>query len=55
MVRAGISAMQQVAQEIATDCGVRGVESGIAKVEEVFRLQNEKELRNAEKTYLPNA
>lgn len=55
MVRAGISAMQQVAQEIATDCGVQGVESGIAKVEEVFRLQNEKELRNAEKTYLPNA
>jgi phosphoenolpyruvate phosphomutase len=53
--RAAISAMQQTSKRIFEDQSLINVEGEIASVQEVFRLQGEDELRDAEKSYLPTA
>ncbi len=53
VVRAAISGMQHVAQAIHEAESLMAVEDSIPTVAEVFRLQGEKELEEAEKRYLP--
>lgn len=53
-VRAAITAMQNVCKEIFQHQSLTKVEPSIATVNEIFRLQNEDELRDAEKRYLPS-
>jgi phosphoenolpyruvate phosphomutase len=53
--RAAITAMQQVSRKIFEDQSLINVEGSIATVQEVFRLQGEDELREAEAAYLPGA
>jgi phosphoenolpyruvate phosphomutase len=53
VVRAAISGMQRVARAIHEAESLMGVEDSISPVAEVFRLQGEKELEEAEKRYLP--
>jgi len=52
-LRASISAMQQTSKTIFNDRSLVNVEKNVASVKEVFRLQNDKELSEAEKVYLP--
>jgi len=52
-MRACITAMQQTSKQIFEDQSLANVEKKVASVNEVFRLQNEKELSQAEKKYLP--
>ena len=52
-LRASIKAMQAVTQKIFKEQTLLNVESEIATVKEVFRLQNDQELVAAEKKYLP--
>ena len=54
MMRASITAMQQVATRILKERSLTGVEHEIASVKEIFRLQNAGELAEAEKRYLPS-
>lgn len=51
-MRAAITAMQQITKTIYTEQTLINVEDKIATVKEVFRLQNDSELENAEKLYL---
>ncbi len=51
MVRAAIASMQATALKIARDRSIAGIEDKIAPLNEVFRLQNADELRQAEKRY----
>ncbi|MEN9359298.1 MAG: phosphoenolpyruvate mutase [Verrucomicrobiota bacterium] len=53
LVRANITAMQQTARQIHQDRGLVNIESKIASVKEIFRLQDAMELEHAEKIYLP--
>ncbi len=53
VVRAAISGMQRVAKAIHEAESLMAVEDSISTVAEVFRLQGEKELSEAEKRYLP--
>ncbi len=53
VVRAAIAGMQRTARAIHEAEGLMAVEDSIASVAEVFRLQGEKELEEAEKLYLP--
>ncbi len=53
VVRAAISGMQRTARAIHEAESLMAVEDSIATVAEVFRLQGEKELEEAEKRYLP--
>jgi phosphoenolpyruvate phosphomutase len=48
-----IAAMQQTARQIFLQQSLIGVEERVAPLEEVFRLQGEPELAEAEKRYLP--
>jgi phosphoenolpyruvate phosphomutase len=54
LVRSSISAMQQTAATIFQSQSIAGLESSIATVDEIFRLQNAAELKEAEKRYLPS-
>jgi phosphoenolpyruvate phosphomutase len=53
--RAAITAMRQVSRKIFEDQSLINVEGSIATVQEVFELQGEDELREAEAAYLPAA
>lgn len=52
-MRAAISAMQDVTQQIYKDQSLVNVEKKVVPVKEVFRLQKDDELKEAEKKYLP--
>lgn len=52
-LRSSILAMQEVTKEIYMQKNTMGVEKKIVSVPEIFRLQNTKELLEAEKIYLP--
>ena len=53
LMRSALAAMQATAREIFQGRGVQGIEAKIATIEEVFRLQGERELVDAERRYLP--
>jgi len=53
LLRAGISAMQATAKRIFDEDSLINVEPQIAPIHEVFRLQGDDELQEAEKRYLP--
>lgn len=53
LMRASITAMQRTAVRINRDRSLSGVEQEIAAVKEIFRLQNARELEQAEARYLP--
>ena len=55
LLRASIHAMQQTAKKIFMEKSLAVIETEIATVAEVFRLQNVEELNAAEKRYLPPA
>lgn len=52
-LRCSVAAMQKTAKQIIKDESLVNVESEIATVEEIFRLQGARELEEAEKKYLP--
>lgn len=53
MLRTAITAMQQMAQNLAASENILAVEESIVSIAEVFRLQGATELLEAEKRYLP--
>ncbi|MDB4943458.1 MAG: Phosphoenolpyruvate phosphomutase [Labilithrix sp.] len=53
LMRSALSAMQVTAKQIFTAQSLIGVEEKVAPLAEVFRLQGENELEQAEKAYLP--
>lgn len=53
LLRSSIAAMQRTAAKIYEEQSILGVESEIASVDEVFRLQDVAELKAAERQYLP--
>ncbi|HEX8056569.1 MAG TPA: phosphoenolpyruvate mutase [Novosphingobium sp.] len=53
LMRAALPAMQKTAKAICANKTLVGVEEGLAPLAEVFRLQGEGELEQAEKAYLP--
>jgi phosphoenolpyruvate phosphomutase len=53
LLRAAITAMQHTAKEIYQERSLQTVEDVIAGVDEIFRLQNAAELKEAEARYLP--
>jgi len=55
LLRASITAMQQTARRIADDQSLLDVEPRISPLQEVFRLQGDDELEEAERRYLPVA
>jgi phosphoenolpyruvate phosphomutase len=52
-LRSSIKSMQETTQQIFADSSLINVEQNVAKLEEVFRLQNAEALEIAEKKYLP--
>jgi len=52
-LRASISAMQKTTAQIFKDQHLQNVENNVASVKEVFRLQRQHELDQAEEKYLP--
>lgn len=52
-IRASIKAMQDTCNTIYNDQSLVNVETKVVPVKEIFRLQNDKELVEAEKIYLP--
>lgn len=55
LLRAALSAMQRAAARIAREGSVAGIEETLAPLAEVFRLQGDDELREAEARYLAAA
>ncbi len=55
MIRASVGAMQKTAARVYADMGLINIEDKIPPVSELFRLQGDEELREAEKKYLPAA
>ena len=55
LMRTAVTAMQNTARQIYQDQNLLAVEENIASVSEVFRLQGETELAEAEKRYLPTS
>lgn len=53
LLRASITAMQQTAARLYNEKSLMGIEKEVASVKEIFRLQNDDELREAELKYLP--
>jgi phosphoenolpyruvate phosphomutase len=53
LLRASITAMQQTAKTIYDARSLHAVEDAVAGVDEIFRLQNAAELKEAEARYLP--
>lgn len=54
LVRTSVAAMQETARQIHHDRSLHSVESEVVPVKEIFRLQDVKELSEAESRYLPN-
>jgi len=54
-LRASITAMQNTSRQIFQDSSLVNVENKVATVKEVFRLQDNDELKNAEKRFLPKS
>ena len=54
MIRAAVVSMQETAKQIYGDQCLHGVEDTIVPVKEIFRLQDDQELIDAEKLYLDN-
>lgn len=52
-VRATVTAMQNVTQQIFKEQSLASIEPTVASVKELFRLQKDSELAEAEKKYLP--
>ena len=52
-MRAALAAMQATAAQIFAEQSIAGVEGRVAKLSEVFRLQAQAELDEAEERYLP--
>ncbi|GAB3675043.1 phosphoenolpyruvate mutase [Salinisphaera aquimarina] len=50
-IRASVTAMQRTAREVHDNQSVAGIEDRIAPVSEIFRLQGDDELRDAERRY----
>ena len=55
LLRAGISAMQDTERRVRADASLLDVEPQVAPLQEVFRLQGDEELEEAERRYLPVA
>ena len=55
LLRASITAMQATARRIAEEASLVNVEPQVAPLQEVFRLQGDDELEEAERRYLPAA
>ncbi len=55
MIRAAVGNMQKIAARVYMDKSLINVEDKIVPVAELFRLQGDEELREAEKKYLPAA
>jgi phosphoenolpyruvate phosphomutase len=55
LLRAGISAMQATARQLREEESLLNVEPQVAALPEVFRLQGDQELEDAERRYLPAA
>lgn len=53
-LRASINAMKKISEQIYREKSLVNVEKDVATIEEVFRLQNVKELLEAERKYLPS-
>jgi phosphoenolpyruvate phosphomutase len=53
LLRASIGAMQATARQIRADASLLTAEPSVAPLHEVFRLQGDEELEQAEKRYLP--
>jgi phosphoenolpyruvate phosphomutase len=53
LLRASITVMQQTAARLYQEETLMTVEKEVASVKEIFRLQNDDELREAEQRYLP--
>ena len=53
LMRASLASMQKVARQLSLEKSLAGVESEVAPLNEVFRLQNAAELERAEARYLP--
>jgi phosphoenolpyruvate phosphomutase len=53
LMRSSVAAMQRTAAQIHRERSISSVESQIAPVSEIFRLQNAAELEKAEEKYLP--
>src|SRR4029434_3148704 len=53
LLRASISAMQETARRLRADDSLLAVEPQVAALHEVFRLQGDAELAEAERRYLP--
>jgi len=53
LVRASVAAMQATARQIHEDRNLHAVESEVVPVKEIFRLQDVRELEEAESRYLP--
>lgn len=51
MLRASITAMEQVARRVSEDRSIKSIVDSIAPVKEIFRLQDVEELMKAEKLY----
>jgi phosphoenolpyruvate phosphomutase len=54
-LRSAITAMKETTKRIFEDQSLVGIEDKVATVSEVFRLQGEAELEDAEKKYLPTS
>lgn len=52
-LRASVAAMQEVTKTIFNEQSLLSVEEKVVSVKEIFRLQNDAELEEAEKLYLP--
>ncbi|WP_078594855.1 phosphoenolpyruvate mutase [Evansella clarkii] len=52
-LRSSLSAMQQICRKIFEEQSIKGAEGEVASVDEIFRIQNMKELKEAERIYLP--
>jgi phosphoenolpyruvate phosphomutase len=53
LMRSSLTAMQKTAKQIMQDQNLLAVEDNVVSVAEVFRIQGEAELEQAEKLYLP--
>lgn len=53
LMRSSLAAMQATAKQIYSDINLLNVEERVAPLQEVFRIQGEGELEEAEKRYLP--
>jgi len=51
-LRASVKAMQDTCKNIYENENLLGVEGKVATVKEIFRIQDEEELKNADKKYL---